>query len=65
MNIDYDEQLRLLSLPTDTFAEGIANLIKFVMDNKKEIPTIDMYGGGSTGEGSLPSESYISSYTSE
>ena len=43
-----EDNLELLSLPDDQFADGIANMIKFVLTNKKKPTTVlsAMLGSG-------------------
>lgn len=49
--LEPDEQLELLSLSTDEFAQGLAKLVAYVMDNRDK-PIKHIMGGGtpSTGE---------------
>lgn len=43
-----DEKLQLLALDHDEFSQGLANLTKFYLDNKREDMEEESIGDGST-----------------
>lgn len=43
-----DEKLQLLALDSDEFSQGLANLTKFYLDNKREDMEEESIGDGST-----------------
>jgi hypothetical protein len=43
-----DEKLQLLALDTEAFADGMANIMKFYMENKKDDDSEEGFSSGSS-----------------
>ncbi len=63
--IEPDDQLELLTLSSDEFANGLAKLVAYVMDNRDK-PVKHIIGGGSPlGSGTAAPTDVVHDFTQE